>query len=501
MKRSFSDIHLNLIAGVIALGILALSVHTLWHDWQRAWRDMDQSSSNLLTAISRDLGGNIRLLDLSLKGVVNDLGDRGLEQLSPAIRHRMLFDRAATASFMGSVLVLNEAGEVIADAESVVPRSANFAERDYFTAHKERADLGLYLSRPYKSRLRNGDYSIAISRRLSHPDGRFAGVVMGAISLTKVHALFKDLNLGFEGAINLFRDDGILLMRTPYSESEINRDMSSAPNTGRFVREGSGSFEGKSAVDGVTRLYTFARVDGLPLILSVSLSVNEVFAGWKQKATIQSVLTALLCAAVVSLTFLFQRELSRRTRAETKLRRLARTDDLTGLPNRRAFRENFEREWRQSVRSGSWLSLLFVDGDFFKAYNDHYGHGAGDDLLCAIANTLNANIRRPRDTAARYGGEEFTVLLPETDEAGARVIAENIRQAIMAMGIFHQRSPYHIVTVSIGIASARPSRGSTGAELLESADIALYQAKGAGRNCVHAGDADPVALEQSAAVA
>jgi diguanylate cyclase (GGDEF)-like protein len=497
MKRGFSDFSLNVIAGVITLGILALSAYTIWSDRQETWHEAEQSSRNLQTAVARDLGGNIGLLDLALQKLMRDLSDPNLQPLSPAIRHRILFDRALPASYMRSLLVLSQAGDVIADAQGVLPRSANFSDQDYFKAHRERADLGLYMSKPYKSRLRNGDYSITISIRISHPDGRFAGVVVSAISPSKISDLFKDLDLGFDGAINLFRDDGVLLMRKPFSEDLLGRDMSAYPNAARIIREGSGSFEGTSALDNVRRIYTFGRVEGLPLILSVSLSSNEVLAGWKRKALVQGFVTAVLCASVLSVTFLFQRELKHRTKAETKLRRIARTDDLTGLPNRRAFRESFEREWRHSIRSGAPISLLFVDGDFFKAYNDHYGHGAGDDLLRMIAHALDANIRRPRDTAARYGGEEFIVLLPETDEAGARMIAENIRHAVMALGVAHARSPFGVVTVSIGVASARPTHGCRGAGLVENADIAVYRAKSAGRNCVNVGPQTEVVQDQS----
>jgi diguanylate cyclase (GGDEF)-like protein len=212
--------------------------------------------------------------------------------------------------------------------------------------------------------------------------------------------------------------------------------------------------------------------------------VDEVFAPWRRKALVLGLVTALLCSAVVGLTILFQGELRRRTQAETKLRRIARTDDLTGLPNRRAFREAFDREWRQAVRSGSTLSLLYIDADWFKSFNDRYGHGRGDEVLQAVAGTLDANIRRPRDVAARHGGEEFAVVLPETDLAGARIIAENIRKAILALDAVHEASPYQRVTVSIGVASAAPSRESDRSMLQEASDRALYDAKNAGRNCV-----------------
>jgi diguanylate cyclase (GGDEF)-like protein len=220
--------------------------------------------------------------------------------------------------------------------------------------------------------------------------------------------------------------------------------------------------------------------------------VDEVFAAWERKALVLSLVTLVLCCAVVGLTFLFQRELKRRTRAETKLRRIARTDDLTGLPNRRAFRETFEREWRQAVRSGSALSLLFIDADYFKSFNDRYGHGRGDEVLRAIAGALDASIRRPRDIAARYGGEEFAIILPETNLNGAMRIADAIRQAINGMAMAHEGSPYHIVTASIGVAAAQPSRSNERNTLLEAADQALYRAKAAGRNAVRSPGEDLV---------
>ncbi|MFC4172996.1 diguanylate cyclase [Microvirga sp. GCM10011540] len=478
-------LYLNLFAAVIALSIVALSGKILWDDHRRAWSEAKQSSLNLLTALARDLGGNIALLDLSLRGVIQDLNEQGFEELSPELRHRMLFDRAATAAYMGSVLVLNASGQVIADAEAVTPRKANFGDRDYFKVHQERPDIGLYVSRAYKSRFRSGDLSIAVSRRLTHADGSFAGVVMGAISLAKVQALFRELNLGWAGTINLFREDGILLMRCPFDEGQINQDFSRSPHVQRLLQGGSGTFESVSPIDGVNRLISFKRLEGLPLVLTVAQSVDEIFAPWVEEAATLGFVTIVVSSSVIGLTLLFQRELNRRVRAEAKLRRIARTDDLTGLPNRRGFRETFEREWRQAIRSGRPLSLLYIDADFFKDFNDRYGHGHGDEVLRALARALEANIRRPRDIAARHGGEEFAVMLPETDLAGARVIAENIRQAVMALGIVHEESPYHVVTVSIGVAAARPPRGSVAASLLTAADAALYQAKADGRNAVH----------------
>ncbi|PVE24352.1 hypothetical protein DC522_10805 [Microvirga sp. KLBC 81] len=493
MKRLFSEIFLNIIAGVIALSILAISAYTLWIDRLDTWQEAERSSRNVLTAIARDLTSDLELLDLSLKGVMEARRTVGFQKLAPDIQYRLLFDRAASATFMGSLLVVNETGDLVADAGPIIAsRNLNVADRDYFKIHKENNHIGLYVSRPFKSRIRKDDFSIGISRRLSHPDGSFEGVVMGSLSLSDMSQVFKDLSLGQEGAINLFRGDGILITRHPFDANQVNQDFGNSPHVQRLLQEKSGTFESISPIDGVRRIISFERLDRYPLVLTVALSVDEIFATWRRKALVLGLITAALCSAVVGLTFLFQGELRRRTRAETKLRRIARTDDLSGLPNRRGFREAFEREWRQAIRSGSSLSLLYVDADWFKSFNDRYGHGRGDEVLRTIASTLDANIRRPRDVAARHGGEEFAVILPETDLTGAWMIAENIRKAILALGIVHEGSPYQLVTVSIGVASAQPFRGSNGAYLQEASDRALYAAKAAGRNCIREPAADEI---------
>lgn len=495
MKRLFSEVFLNIVAGVIALSILAISAYTLWIDRLDTWQEAERSSRNVLTAVARDFTSDLELLDLALKGVMEARRTVGFQNLAPDIQYRLLFDRAALATFMGSLLVINESGGLLADAGPVIAsRNLNVADRDYFKVHKENNHIGLYVSRPFKSRIRKDDFSIGISRRLSYSNGSFEGVVIGSIPLSDINELFKNLSLGQEGAINLFRSDGTLLTRHPFDASQINQDFGASPHVQRLLREKSGTFESISPIDGVRRIISFERLDRYPLVLTVALSVDEIFATWRRKALVLGVLTVALCSAVVGLTFLFQSELRRRTRAETKLRRIARTDDLSGLPNRRGFRETFEREWRQAIRSGASLSLLYVDVDWFKSFNDRYGHGRGDEVLRTIAGTLDASIRRPRDVAARHGGEEFAVVLPDTDLAGALLIAESIRKAILALGVLHEGSPYQLVTVSIGVASAKPSRGSNGSYLHEASDRALYDAKAAGRNCIRPSAADEVAL-------
>jgi diguanylate cyclase (GGDEF)-like protein/PAS domain S-box-containing protein len=177
------------------------------------------------------------------------------------------------------------------------------------------------------------------------------------------------------------------------------------------------------------------------------------------------------------------RDLTAMKATETRFRSLAGLDGLTGIANRRTFEDALATEWRRAVRSGTSLSLLMVDIDHFKQFNDQLGHQRGDACLRDVAVALANATRRAGDFPARYGGEEFGVLLPATDAAGAAHIAENIRAAVERLAAPHPLSSAGpVVTVSIGAASVAPTVADRVEKLVCFADIALYRAKDSGRN-------------------
>jgi diguanylate cyclase (GGDEF)-like protein len=234
----------------------------------------------------------------------------------------------------------------------------------------------------------------------------------------------------------------------------------------------------------VRRLYTFAHVPGTPFIAVVAPAETDILDPWRKRSLIVGTLTLLFGASFIVVSWLLALSLRERARAQVELVRLAGTDALTGLPNRRAFDERIDEEWRRARRANAPLSVLFIDVDHFKLYNDAYGHALGDDALAAVAESIAQSMRRPADVPARYGGEEFVVLLPDTSMQGAQLVAETIRQRVKARGIAHRGSVHAVVTISIGCATDSPS-GLTGAySLLSAADQQLYEAKSAGRDCV-----------------
>jgi diguanylate cyclase (GGDEF)-like protein len=217
-----------------------------------------------------------------------------------------------------------------------------------------------------------------------------------------------------------------------------------------------------------------------PLVVLVGKPWTNVLKLWRIEATRIGAIMLALIVFVLAVTLFLAREIGRRAFAENKLEEMATTDALTGLKNRRRFDAAIDDEWRRAMRQRTALSLLMIDADHFKAYNDTFGHQAGDQVLVGIAICISDSVKRAGDCAARYGGEEFAVLLPGTNAADALKVAETIRTKVMGWSDDEMQS-----TVSIGIASTVPNAGADWPQLVHAADKALYAAKAAGRNrCV-----------------
>lgn len=474
---------LILASSLIVAAILSIVAYLLIREHAAAEQAATRAASNIVQLIDSDVLRNVELYDLSLKGLISAAQRTDLRNVPAPIRHLALFDRATAAPFKGNILLLDPHGDVIADSASVQPRTDNFADREYFQSHVDNPNPGMLISRPFRARNAEQDWRISFSRRLSDADGRFLGVAEAALRLDYFNELFKGLDIGQNGSINLVSRDGILLaQQPPLADNLIGRDFSQRPNFVRILREGNGSFSGISSVDQQQRLYTFSQVGDLPLIVIVALSTDEVFGSWQRTALLISSATGLLCIALLWMTWLLCRELRRRHSAEQELARLAAVDALTGLANRRTLDQALNSEWARAQRTLLPLSLLMIDVDHFKNFNDRFGHPLGDQALRAVAQNIAACAGRPTDITARYGGEEFAVVLPGTDSAGASMLAEKIRASIEALpAVSEQATP---LTVSIGINTWSGNPETCLEDWLGSADKALYLAKSSGRNRV-----------------
>ena len=218
------------------------------------------------------------------------------------------------------------------------------------------------------------------------------------------------------------------------------------------------------------------------MLIINGVSLDTIYADWWREVWLIGSIMLALCAVTMALTVFLVNALKRRTAAENKLALLANTDALTGLCNRRKFDEVLSREWRRSQWTATPVSLLMIDADSFKAYNDAHGHQAGDAALASIAQCIAGGTRRASDLGVRYGGEEFAVLLPGETGQGAFRIAEEIRASMLSLSVQQRGRPDICPTISVGVAAMIPQIGLTPSDLIKSADLALYEAKRSGRN-------------------
>jgi len=465
-----------------ALCLICLVVGVLLHgartqEFERA----STEASNLSAVISQDIARNLQLFDLSIQGAVDDLGNPAVMAAPKALRQLILFDRSATAPYLGAILVLDAAGDLQIDSRTLEPRPINYADRDYFKVQAGKADVGLYISQPLISRS-DGQLIVGLSRRINKADGSFGGVVAGTLHLKYLQHLFSKMKLGPGGALALFRTDGMLIMREPFDSAQIGRVVKPVNLFGHLALARKGEFQAKSVIDGVERLYHYEQIGTLPLVEVVALSIDDIYADWWRKAIVITAVLGVCCAIIAALASALKGELRRRTSAETAMASLAQIDSLTGIANRRRFDEVLEREWQIALRDKRPLSLLMIDADHFKEYNDSFGHLAGDGALTALSKCLREKPRRPGDLAVRYGGDEFAVILPRTDAHGAITVAEAIRRGVLDLSILHPRSPWKQFSVSIGAATLTPDADHLFTDLVAAADAALYASKKDGRN-------------------
>ncbi|MDO9414252.1 MAG: GGDEF domain-containing protein [Pseudolabrys sp.] len=466
----------------ITIGFSTICAVVLHESRNRDQEQARRSAVNLVTTIGSEVARNFELYNLSLEAVVDGLNLQGVSQLTPQVRQMLLFDRAASAKDMGSIFVIDKQGTVILDSRTEAPRPESFAQSYFFKVHQGVADAGAYISTPWRQP--DGEYVIAISRRVSDYNGNFIGVVAGTLRLRYFTKIFEKLDVDPRSSLILAREDGSIVTRNPFVADIIGMNVSKTPIFKRISESPEGSFEMTAGIDGVQRLYVYRRIGDLPLIVSYGQAVSAIYANWQREAIIIGILLLGLCATNVALIVFLARALRRSAKAEYDYAVMATTDALTGLCNRRRFDDSIELEWRRAQRRQLPMSLLLIDADRFKSFNDKFGHQAGDYALKALAECIDGASRRAEDLCVRFGGEEFAVLLPETSLEDAIVVANNIQARVASLRAMQNGRPDSTPTLSIGVACMVPFQGLEPRDLVKAADKALYKAKDTGRNRV-----------------
>ena len=471
------------VGSLFAILMVALCTWSSLESRQDATRFSGETQQNIALVVERDVQRNFELYNLSLDAVVDGLLQPDVMALPRGLRQLVLFDRATTAQYLGAVLVLDSAGYITIDSEHIIPRAGNFVDRHYFNVQRDDPHAGLFISDPFDSRTWGSAPSIALTRRISKADGSFDGVALLSLHLSYFENLFDGLSLGPNSAIALLKSNGVLTMRQPRIPNTIGHSFFNTDIFAHFTQQ-SGSFVDVSPLDGIRRLYAYRKIPGLPFIVTVAVAEKDIYASWFRRSLPIAILILISAIAFIVLSIMLGAQLRRRICAEAELAKLARIDGLTGLINRRRLEEMLHAEWQRTQRTQEAFAVLFVDIDYFKAYNDTYGHQAGDHTLRAVANAIASAIRADTDTAARCGGEEFVVLLPHTEGTAATLVANKILDAVRSLKIDHSKSKTGFVSASIGVASWDAARHQTMNAVVKAADEALYHAKAAGRNQV-----------------
>jgi diguanylate cyclase (GGDEF)-like protein len=479
------------IAFLACFCALLLGIHA-WSLWTARDGQLAQTAaatSNMALALAAQAETSFKVADAILAEAVERVEHDGVDGAAgQRLRARFLHIAAHSAEVHG-LFVYGADGSWQVNALPQ-PVQANNSDREYFRYHKTHSSRGTYIGKPVRSRS-SGVMVIPVSRRIDRPDGSFGGVALVTLDLGFFGRFYDRFDVGQQGTIALALDDGTLLYRRPFKESMVGTNISKGPVFQMLRSRGPvGTAMLRSVIDGVERLYSYRRLEGYPLFVASAQSKDEILGHWWLTVIKMSCVVAFAIAVLgwgaarmirqVRIREQLEGELARHNQA---LKTLAESDGLTGLANRRLFESTLGRELGRARRSGTPFALILADVDYFKKYNDRYGHVAGDDCLRQVAAAIAAGVRRPGDLAARYGGEEFAITLPDTALEGGIAVAEKIRAAVAGLDIPHADSPTGKVSLSLGVVSGL-SAAAPDSDWVEAADRLLYAAKAGGRDQV-----------------
>ncbi|MDR3563339.1 MAG: diguanylate cyclase [Negativicutes bacterium] len=497
---------ISLYMGLIALGLIAVmwlfTLSRVNFEHETEIQSVMRANGNLAMAFEENVRQELRQMDevlLYLKGEYEKNG-----RITPVMLSRI----ESTKSLPVVHISLTDAQGryVVSSRPDFV--GLDISAGDVFVALSQPQGQQPYIAKPTIGRITK-QWLFHVARRLNNPDGSFAGVAVVAVDNSYFADFYRKMQLPKEYLIALTGRDGIIRLRQMGERSDAGMDISQAPMF-RYVEQApSGAYVGEGIVDKVRRIFSYRAMPDYPLVLSVSVSKAEALNDFYQRrdryyttATVASLVLVGVFGLLIWVVEALRRsrtELERRVVQRTseledaneelqavneELKRLSLVDGMTGLANRRYFDDYLQHEWRSAQRRKKPLAMIMGDVDFFKNYNDIYGHQFGDECLKSIAAALRNGVERSTDLVARYGGEEFAIILPDTDAQGALFLAEKLRSEIEALGMEHRQSPEGHVTISLGVAAIVPNKKSGPMGLITAADMSLYQAKQAGRNCV-----------------
>lgn len=478
--------------------VVGMSLWTLREDWLTTVHQTQESAMNLALSQSRQAEDTFLQTELSLRQVQRDLQIQLATHIQGADLSNTMRELQRRLPQLHGLFYYDADGQWIATSAEQVPNNINNSDREYFTFQRGNRRNSVHIGPVIKSRS-TGDLVIPVSLRVSDAGGGFKGVLLATIKVDYFRRFYSYYELGARDVLVLMLADSTVLYARPMPDSYIGKNLSASPLFQEMLAKmDRGGGQWQSVLDGQARIFGFARSDRYPLIVAAGYNTGDLFHVWVNGRAQDILLSLILLLTILLLgTFQlrqaqrvlrYQQELTRLRdelhNANLSLNKLAHLDGLTGLANRREFDRFLQEALASAASSGQPLTLVMIDIDFFKHYNDTYGHIAGDHCLKVIGEVLASAALRRADMAARYGGEEFALILPDTPFSAGMAIAQSVVDAVRKMNLPHVSSAKGHVTLSAGCATAAMPATISAVTLLEQADHALYQAKREGRDGV-----------------
>jgi diguanylate cyclase (GGDEF)-like protein len=492
------NIYAIFFVALVCISLLALHGLTTWNAYQQSIKEARSQVSNLSNSQAQQAEDAIMSADVVLNGILQRLEVEAISNDALTRLYPLLVSQIHALPYLHGLFVYDSAGNGLVSSMSDIPWSMSDYDREYFAYHSAHTDRELHIGAPIKSRL-TGDPVIPVSRRLNHADGSFAGVIVATLYVNYFQQFYNSFDSDSKNTVILGLQNGSVLVHYPdtNTNSVSDRQKQAIVFQDMVNNHTTGISTVRFATDNDQHVVGFERIDKYPVFIMTDMPMRYLMERWRNDTFIQTMIILVLFVFFVVSGSHLVKQIVQRSKTEEALRQ-ARTDlvilnqalqkqaledGLTRIANRRHFDTTLEAEFARGRRTNSPLSLLMIDVDFFKKYNDTYGHVAGDHCLQSIAKLIQTN--RSGDLCARYGGEEFAVLLPDTDAEGAMQVAEMIRQQVEDQAIPHSANALGVVTVSIGAYTNIPGKDDAQPyDWVGHADAALYHAKTSGRNKV-----------------
>lgn len=473
--------------------VFSIFIWQINRDYDMHIRNAEQYASNLVLSASQHAEDTIKDIEAFSDSMVERIEWDGLDNLDNARLKRTFLSQVRIIPQINGIFIIDHEGNWLLTDKDQSTKKSNNSDREYFIYHKNHRDKIFKIGSVIKSRS-TGELVIPLSRRLENPDGSFAGVFLTTLEINYLNDFYSKFKLGSDDIFSIALSDGTILTRRPFDESKIGTNIAKGDIFSKYLpHSATGTARLKSIVDGIERINSYRQLDRYPIVVQAGLTVEGILSQWRNDLVRFSVIIFSMTFILAIIGFLLFLQIRHTSKIEAKLKlaldsinKIAGEDALTGLKNRRSLDQALPQEIGRAHRANSPLGLIILDIDYFKKYNDCYGHVAGDDCIRSVSNCIKSSIHRQSDLASRYGGEEMLILLPNTNESGVHDIARKILERLSVLNIPHKESPIGRVTVSIGTYCYHPADEIiTPDKLVSLCDEHLYLAKANGRNTVY----------------